>query len=110
MKISPARLAAFEVLLRIENDRAFSSVLLPAVEERLTGADRGLCHELVLGILRQQMRLDRNIEHFSGSKKLDPEIRIILRLGAYQLLYLERVPDYSAINECVNLVQKAKKT
>ena len=110
MKISPARLVAFEVLLRIETDRAFSSVLLPAVEERLSPADRGLCHELVLGVLRRQLYLDKIIESFAGSKKIDPEVRIALRLGGYQLLNLDKVPAYSAINESVSLVQKAKKT
>ena len=110
MKISPARLAAFDVLLRIERDRAFSSVLLPAVEERLSSADRGLCHELVLGVLRRQMYLDKVIEVFAGAKKLDTAVRIALRLGAYQLLFLDKVPAYSAINESVGLVQKAKKT
>jgi 16S rRNA (cytosine967-C5)-methyltransferase len=110
MKISPARLAAFEILLRIEIDRAFSSVLLPAFEERLSPADRGLCHELVLGVLRRQLYLDKIIESLAGAKKLDPEVRIALRLGAYQLLYLDKVPAYSALNESVSLVQKAKKT
>ena len=110
MKISPARLAAFDVLLRIERDRAFSSILLPAVEERLGPADRGLCHELVLGVLRRQIYLDKVIEVFAGSKKLDAAVRIALRLGAYQLLFLGKVPAYSAINESVDLVQKAKKT
>lgn len=110
MKISPARLAAFDVLLRIERDRAFSSVLLPAVEERLSSADRGLCHELVLGVLRRQIYLDKIIESFSGSKKLDAAVRIALRLGAYQLLFLDKIPAYSAINESVVLVQNAKKT
>lgn len=110
MKISPARLAAFDVLRRIETDRAFSSVLLPAYEEKLSPPDRALCHELVLGVLRRQMLLDEVIRGFAGSKKLDTAVRIALRLGAYQLLFLEKIPAYSAINESVNLVQRAKKT
>ena len=66
MKISPARIAAFDVLLRVENDRAFSSVLLPAAEEGLSQADRALCHELVLGTLRRQIYLDKLIDSLSG--------------------------------------------
>jgi 16S rRNA (cytosine967-C5)-methyltransferase len=110
MKISPARRAAFDILYRVDTDRAFSSVLLPAFEEDLSPADRALCHELVLGILRRQLYLDRLIDHQAGQKKLDVAVRIALRLGIYQLLFLDRVPAYSAINESVNLVQMAKKT
>lgn len=110
MKISPSRAAAFDILLRLENERAFSSVLLPIYEEKLSELDRGLCHELVLGLLRKQIYLDRFIEFVSGKKELDIEVRIALRLGAYQILFLDKVPSYSAINESVNLVQKAKKT
>ena len=109
MKISPARVAAFDVLSRIETEGSFSSALLPIYEEPLSAPDRGLCHQLVMGVLRKQMYIDRLIEHFS-TKKLDTAVRIALRLGFYQLLFLERVPAYSAINESVNLVQRAKKT
>ena len=110
MKISPARSAAFEILNRMDDDRAFSSVLLPQYESTLSPADRGLCHELVLGVLRRKIYLDRLIEHFAGAKKLDTPVRNALRLGAYQIICLDKVPAYSAINESVNLVQAAKKT
>jgi 16S rRNA (cytosine967-C5)-methyltransferase len=110
MKISPARTAAFDILLRIEKENAYSSVLLPIYEEKLSEVDRGLCHELVLGTLRRQILLDREIDFFSNGKKLDVEVLIVLRLGFYQLRFLTKVPEYSAINESVNLVQRAKKT
>ena len=110
MKISPARLAAFEVLQRIQAERSFSSVLLPIVEERLSPADRGLCHELVLGVLRRQLYLDGVIDRQASAKKIDLAVRVALRLGVYQLLFLDKIPAYSAINESVGLVEKAKKT
>ena len=110
MKISPARRAALEILNRMDDDRAFSSVLLPRFEEALDDNDRGLCHELVLGVLRRRMYLDRVIEHYAGPKKLDTAVRNALRLGAYQIIFLDKVPTYSAINESVNLVQAARKT
>ena len=53
MKISPARLASFEILRKIEKEKAFSSVLLPLYEEKLEAKDRALCHELTLGVLRR---------------------------------------------------------
>jgi len=110
MKISPARIAAFEVLTKIERDKAFSSVLLPIAEERLEAKDRSLCHALTLGVLRRQLYLDRIIEKLTDGKKLDAAIKIILRIGLYQLIYLNKVPAHAAINDSVNLVIKAKKT
>ncbi|MFT3745485.1 MAG: 16S rRNA (cytosine(967)-C(5))-methyltransferase RsmB [Pyrinomonadaceae bacterium] len=110
MKISPARTAAFDILFRIETERAYSSILLPLYEGELSLADRGLCHETVLGTLRKQLFLDRSIDQLTAGKKIDPQIRIALRIGIYQLKYLDRVPDHAAINESVNLVHRAKKT
>lgn len=110
MTISPSRTAAFDVLLRIEKEQAFSSVLLPQFEERLAAADRSLCHELTLGALRNQILLDSTIDQLSNGRRLDIEVRIALRLGLYQQKFLTKIPEYSAINESVNLVQRAKKT
>ncbi len=109
IRISPARLAAFEILWKIEKEKAFSSALLPIYESQLNPIDRGLCHELTLGVLRKQLYLDKIIAQFSNNKKLDLEIKIALRLGLYQLLLLDKIPAYSAINESVNLVVKSKK-
>lgn len=109
MKISPARMASFEILTRMESEKAFSSALLPVFEETLSKIDRALCHELTLGTLRNQIYLDQIIKNFV-TKKLDLEVRIALRLAIYQLYFLDRIPAYSAINESVNLVQIAKKT
>lgn len=110
VKVSPARIAVFEILTKIESDKAFSSVLLPFYENQLSPEDRALCHEITLGVLRKQIYLDKIIGNFTNNKKLDAEILIALRVGLYQLLYLDKIPAYSAINESVNLVQKAKKT
>ncbi len=110
MKISAARAAAFDVLLRVETEKAFTSNLLPQFEEALSTADSALCHELTLGSLRKQIYLDRIIAILAGGKKLDTAVRVAIRLGLYQLLFLDRIPDYSAINESVMLAQRAKKT
>lgn len=110
MKISPARVAAFDILKRIETERAFSSVLLPEYEAVLSPKDRSLCHQLTLGVLRKQIYLDRIIDHLADGKRLDTAIRIILRLGLFQLKFLGKVPDHSAVDESVNLVQRAKKS
>jgi 16S rRNA (cytosine967-C5)-methyltransferase len=110
MNISPARIAAFDVLERIDKNLEFSSVLLPLYEENLEARDRGLCHEIVLGVLRNRLYLDRLIYGFASNRKLDLAVRISCRIGLYQLLFLERVPSHSIVNESVNLVVRAKKT
>jgi 16S rRNA (cytosine967-C5)-methyltransferase len=110
MKISAARTAAFDVLTRIETERSFTSILLPQFEAPLSDRDRSLCHELVLGTLRRQIYLDRVIEHFAPRKKLDDAVRIALRLGLYQLYFLDRIPAHSAVSESVALVQRARKS
>ena len=108
-EISPARLAAFKILQQVETG-AFSSVLLAAEEPRLQPADRALCHELVLGVLRRQLRLDKIVEYCSkrGIESLDSAVRIALRLGIYQLRYLTRIPASAAVNESVSLVRIAR--
>ena len=110
MKISPSRSAAFDILMRIEMDKAFSSVLLPFAEESLSPADRSLCHELVLGTLRNQIYLDRLISAKAPGRKLDPAVLVALRLAIYQIRFLDRIPHHSAVNESVNLVHRAKKS
>ncbi len=110
--VSPARLAAFEIQQKIEMDKAFSSTLLPVYEEKLQPKDRALCHTLTLGVLRNQIYLDRLIEKITAKKgnKFDLAVLLALRIGLYQLLFLDKIPAHAAINESVNLVQKAKKT
>jgi len=108
-EISPARVAAFNILQQVENG-AFSSVLLAAEEPNLQPLDRALCHELVLGVLRWQLFLDRIAEHFSKRRveSLDAAVRIALRLGLYQLRFLTRIPASAAVNESVSLVRAAR--
>jgi 16S rRNA (cytosine967-C5)-methyltransferase len=107
--VSPARLAAFEILQRVEQG-AYASVLLASKEEVLKLADRALCHELVMGVLRWQLWLDRLIEHYSNrdTAKLDLGVRLALRLGLYQLRFLSRIPPSAAVNESVSLVRHAR--
>lgn len=108
IQISPARISAYEILQKIAKDKAFSSVLLPSYEENLQPKDRGLCHEITLGVLRRKLYLGKIIEQYF-KKKLDLEVRIALEIGLYQILFLDKIPIYSAINESVNLVRRAKK-
>jgi 16S rRNA (cytosine967-C5)-methyltransferase len=112
MSVSPSRAAAFDILLRIDATDAYASELLHAGRfSKLSPADHGLLTELVLGVLRWRGALDRHIaEHSSQSlAKLDKEVLAALRLGAYQILFLDRIPTHAAVNESVELVKQARK-
>lgn len=108
--ISPARVAAFEILLKIERETAFSSVLLPAYEAKLSDADKRLCHQIVLGTLRSQIYLDRLFQTRLKAKKLDLEVKIAIRIALFQIIFLEKIPTHSAINDSVNLTGKYGKS
>src|ERR1041384_1150033 len=110
MKVSPARRAAFEILRRVEEEGAYSSALLAATDDELNPKDRALTHELVLGVLRNRLWLDRTIENFASREveKLDLPVTLALRLGVYQLRFLTRIPQSAAVNESVNLAKAAR--
>ncbi|MBI2411897.1 MAG: 16S rRNA (cytosine(967)-C(5))-methyltransferase RsmB [Deltaproteobacteria bacterium] len=101
-----ARLSALKVLERVEAG-AYVDIILDAGLSGLDEADAGLATELVYGVLRWKGRLDHIIDNFSSIKtaKLERRVLIALRLGAYQLLFLDRIPARAAINETVNLVK-----
>ena len=112
MTVSPARAAAFDILLRVEREASFASELLHSVAyEPFSAADHGLTTELVMGVLRWRSRLDADIAGSSAQpmRKLDLEVLIALRLGLYQLRWLNRIPVRAAINESVELVKRARK-
>ena len=111
MPISPARAAAFDILLRVEQGAYAVELLHSEWLDSLSPADRGLCTEIVMGVERWRTRLDDAVApHLSHSlSKLDREVLLALRMAAYQLLFLERVPAHAAINESVELVKRARK-
>jgi 16S rRNA (cytosine967-C5)-methyltransferase len=103
--MSPARRVAFDVLRKVEAG-GYASDLLLSMSASLDSRDAGLASEIVFGILRYQAQLD----YLIGKPKLDIEVRIALRLGIYQLRYLERIPPHAAVKESVDLVKRARKT
>jgi 16S rRNA (cytosine967-C5)-methyltransferase len=109
-EISPARRAAFRILLAVERGHAHADDLLRGEKiNALSSADRNLTTALVLGVLRWQIALDRQIKSLlkKPGAKLEPEVLIALRLGAFQLLSLDRIPSHAAIGESVELVKQA---
>src|SRR5277367_6221971 len=112
MPVSPARAAAFDILLRVERESAYASELLHSpTHANLSAADRALATELVMGVLRWRSRLDADIAAASSQPllKLDLEILIALRLALYQFRFLDRVPQRAALHESVELVKRARK-
>jgi 16S rRNA (cytosine967-C5)-methyltransferase len=107
---SPSRTLAFEILLLMESG-GYASDLLAARAGSLDSRDAGLAHEIVFGVLRYRAQLDHLIAQYSGrTGKLDPEVRTALRMGIYQLRYLERIPPHAAVADAVQLVKRARKT
>ena len=112
MSTSPARAAAFDILLRIEQQDAYASELLHSSQyAKLSPADHGLATELVMGVLRWRSLLDAKLVDSPDKSvgKLDIEVLTALRLAAYQLLFLDRIPGRAAVHESVELVKRARK-
>lgn len=109
-QVAAARREAFRILLAVERGQAHSDALLRGKPvNELSVADRNLATTLVLGALRWQILIDRTFRPFlkRPGAKLDPEVLIALRLGAFQLLFLDRIPAHAAIAESVELAKQA---
>jgi 16S rRNA (cytosine967-C5)-methyltransferase len=110
--VSPARLVAFTILLRVERESAYAVELLhSSLLDELLPVDRNLATEIVMGVLRWRSVLDAAIARlsFTPFRKLDLEVLTALRLGIYQKQFLGKVPAHAAVNETVELVKQAKK-
>jgi len=111
--ISPARKIAYEVLRRVEAEGAYASDLLHAeLGARVKAEDAGLTTELVMGVLRWRRLLDFLLDRQLKKPvaRLDLPVALALRIGLYQLRFLERIPPRAAVNESVELVKSARKT
>ena len=105
-----ARMAAYQALLHLEKRRIHPDEVLRTTFSRyghLSQADRALTTELVYGTIRWQGRLDWYIRQLSRTpmEKLESSVKILLRLGLYQLFFLDRVPSYAAVNETVKIAR-----
>jgi len=112
MPATPARAAAFDILLRVERESSYVSELLHSkTYKTLSTADHALTTELVMGVLRWRSILDEAISQASSQSlsRLDLEVLIALRLAVYQFRYLDRIPQRAALNESVELVKRARK-
>ncbi|MBO4383630.1 MAG: 16S rRNA (cytosine(967)-C(5))-methyltransferase RsmB [Clostridia bacterium] len=104
------RQLAFRALRNVLNDASYSNLTLAGVlgSSDLSGADKSFITALVYGVLERKLTLDHNLSQYLTQplKKLNPKAYVALLLGAYQILYMEKVPSHAAINESVRLVKQ----
>ncbi|MBQ7870726.1 MAG: 16S rRNA (cytosine(967)-C(5))-methyltransferase RsmB, partial [Oscillospiraceae bacterium] len=112
MKTS-ARATALRVLVSCRTNGAWADAALKAQLSRdgLSGPDAALCSRIVYGVMQNRMLLDHYIGAYCSQKPdhLQPPLLDILRIGAYQILYLDKIPDSAAVNESVELAKMNKR-
>ena len=113
MSISPARAIAFEILCRVESEGAYASDLLHTeLDAGIKSADAALATELTLGVLRWRRQLDfllaRRLKR--PVERLDLPVALALRMGLYQLRFLQKIPAPAAVHESVELARRARKS
>ncbi len=106
----PVRLLAWKILQDMDRFSSFADLALDRAfieSPDLRPLDRAMISEMVLGTLRWQGRLDTYLQHAlkTRDKKIEPRLMHLLRLGAYQILFMDRVPESAAVNESVRLAK-----
>jgi 16S rRNA (cytosine967-C5)-methyltransferase len=108
--IAPARRCAFTVLRRVFEQGAYADRALQAEAVKLDARDRALTMRLAYGAIQRQATLDHVIERLAGRPpaRLDAPVLAALRLGLYELLYLDGAPDHAVVADCVELAKTGR--
>lgn len=106
MKKGKPREIAARILLRTEGQDEYLEARLARELPALAIEDRHLCQELVFGVTRYQGLLDWLIDRKTGKRPQKPPLTVLLRLGIYQLFWLDRIPDHAVVNESVELARQ----
>ncbi|HEU0303681.1 MAG TPA: transcription antitermination factor NusB [Gaiellaceae bacterium] len=108
--VSPPRRAAYEVVRRVFEQDAYADRAFATAAESLDERDRALAQRIAYGTVQRARTLDHAIDTLGRRpvRKLDPPVLAALRIGAYQLAYLDAVPTHAAVNESVELVRRAR--
>ena len=113
MKKADARTAALQALLQVEESEGYSNIVIDKTIRRmeLDSREAGLASALFYGVLEKRIALDWALGRFSKKpmEKLDAPVRELLRLGAYQIFFMDKIPDSAAVNEAVNGCRQAGK-
>ena len=112
--MSDARLTALQILMFLDQHRGTLDQALESMQDetsRLSQRDRALVHALVFGVIRWQKRLDWIVAHYSRTplKKIEPAVMHILRMGIFQILFMDRIPDSASVNTSVELGKQSGK-
>ncbi len=104
------RLLAFKILSKIEHDKAYSNITLDSLLTKYEVNSSAFVCALVYGVLERKITLDYILSQFLTQpiKKLNPHVLTILRMGVYQLKYMDKIPVSAAVNESVKLSKKSK--
>jgi 16S rRNA (cytosine967-C5)-methyltransferase len=105
---SPARRAAFRVIRRVFEQEAFADQAFRSEAEGLDPRERAFARQLAFGTVQRLRALDHVADELTGRKKLDPPVRAALRLGIFQLLFLDGVPARAAVAETVELAKRSR--
>lgn len=104
-----AREIGFNILMDVYLNDAYSNIAIKRhLSEKISKQDENLVREIVYGVLENEMYIDYILRKASKIKikKIHPKILIILKMGIYQLIFMDRIPDSAAVNESVNLAKK----
>ena len=103
-----ARKTAFEILFEIEKEDAYSNLTINRFLEKNKPENHAFVRELVYGVLENKILLDYYLDNLipSGIKKVKKKEATLLRLGLYQLIFMDSVPDYAAVSETVNIAKR----
>lgn len=106
------RYAAFKALSKVENEGAYSNIVLDSVlsSSEMSKLDSSFASSLFYGVLEKKLSLDYIISKFSSIpiRKIEPDTLIILRIAVFQLVFMDKIPDSAAVNEAVKLCKKVK--
>ena len=103
---------AFEILCKIEADKAYSNIAIDSAVKMYNpdSTDCAFISRLVYGVIERKITLDYIIKKYLSQPiaKLKTPVLTALRIGAYQLLFMDKIPERAAVNETVNLIKKGK--
>ncbi len=104
------RFLAYKILNKIERDKAYSNITVDAVLNENEATSAPFVCALVYGVLERKITIDYFLSKFLTQpiKKLNPQVLTLLRMGVYQIKYMDKVPDSAAVNESVKLSKKVK--
>ena len=104
------RFLAYKILSKIERDKAYSNITVDAVLNENEATSAPFVCALVYGVLERKVTIDYILSKFLNQpiKKLNPQVLTLLRMGVYQIKYMDKVPDSAAVNESVKLSKKVK--